>query len=224
VILPDLFSRFRDIPEPPRDEEDTQTNPPLTLRLSLLQEAIAALTPLTDKVAEVEEHLARLAREQFKANTLTENALGVAKAALARTSPEQSPAVESASQVMPPIPNLRLLEAIMPILDSIEAALASGQTQCDQMADERAREILMGWLEGQRLLRDRLLALFDKENVRPIESIGQVFDPYRHVAVETVYDPLRATGTIIEERRRGYETDQRVLRFAQVIVTTNQPA
>jgi len=45
--------------------------------------------------------------------------------------------------------------------------------------------------------------LADKENVRPIDSVGQVFDPYRHVAVETVFDPSRPTGTIVEERRRG---------------------
>ncbi len=218
--MPGLVSRLKRL-FAPEDEDDTQTKPPLGLRLARLeQESIASMAALTDKLAEFEKHLTRLSREQFKANALTEDALAEVKTL--RTTPQSTPAAERPSQLKPPISNVRLLEALMPILDSIEAGLVSGQTQCSLIADEHAREILVGWLDGQRLLRDRLLALFDKENVRPIESVGQIFDPYRHVAVETVYDPLRDTGTIIEERRRGYETDQRVLRFADVVVTSNQ--
>ncbi len=207
----------------PEKSDETLTNQPLAQRLTRLeQESLSSIAALTDQVAEFDKHLARLSREQFKANVLTEGTLAEVKAALLRWSQERPPTAERPSQMKTPIPNLRLLEALMPFLDSIEAGLVSGQSQCDLIADDHSREILIGWLDGQRLLRERLLALFDKENVRPIESVGQVFDPFRHVVVETMYDPLRAVGTIVEERRRGYEIDQRVLRFAEVVVTSNQ--
>lgn len=204
----------------PEDEDDTLTNPPLEQQLLGLEQAsVEALALLAEKVEGVEKIVSRLAKEQFKANSLTEDALAAVKSTL--LPPVGSP-VERASQMKPPAPNSRLLEALMPILDGIEAGLVSGQTQASLIGDQRARDTLMGWLEGQRLLRDRLLALLDKENVRPIESVGQLFDPYHHVAVDTVFDPSQPTGTIVEERRRGYETDQRVLRFAEVVVTSQR--
>ncbi len=204
-----LFSRFRHerTPEP---ENETLTNPPLEQQLvRAQQDTLAALVTLTNAVAGLETNLARLSKEQYRAAALAENSLAELKSASARAAPEK---------------DTRLWEALMPILDGIEAGLLSGQTQCNLIADEEARATLLGWLEGQRLLRDRLLALFDKENVRPIECLGRPFDPYRHVAVETVYDAQRPAGTIVEERRRGYSLDGHVLRYAEVVVTSQKPS
>jgi molecular chaperone GrpE len=122
----------------------------------------------------------------------------------------------------PPEQNTKVLEALMPVLDSIEAGLSSGKAQLDYIEDAAAREILAGWLEGQRLLRERLLTLLERENVRPIPTLGEHFDPFRHVAVESIYDAARPIGTIVEERMRGYMLDKRVLRFAQVVVTRDR--
>lgn len=185
------------------------------------QQLTAQLAALSDTAAALEKHVARFSKEQFKANTLAEGAVADAHAAVnvARTALERLSTEERPSQVRPPDGTGRLLEALMPILDGLEAGLASGETQVQSLADATARETLRGWLEGQRLLRERLLALFAKEGIRPIPTLDRAFDPYRHVAVETVDDPTRPPGTIQAERRRGYETDQRVLRFADVIVT-----
>ena len=207
-----LFSRFRreETPEPDSDQ-DTVANPPPEQQqiFRVQQDTLAAVATLAKTVAGLEANLARLSREQYKASALTQNALAELQATLPGSGERVAP-------------DTRLLEAFMPILDGIEAGLLSGQTQCEVIADVQARETLTGWLEGQRLLRERLLALFDRENVRPIECLGQPFDPYRHVAVETLYDPQRPAGTIVEERRRGYAVAGRVLRFAEVVVTTNR--
>ena len=202
--------------------DDTLTNPPVAQQLLRLeQDSAASLAFLAEKVEGFEKHLSRLSKEQFKANSLTEDAMAALKSTLVPPI-ERTPVSDRASQMKPPVSNTRLLESLMPILDGIEAGLVSGQNQANLIGDQRARDTLIGWLEGQRLLRDRLLAVLDKENVRPIDGVGQAFDPYRHVAVETVFDPARPAGTIVEERRRGYETDQRVLRFAEVVVTSQR--
>jgi molecular chaperone GrpE len=114
------------------------------------------------------------------------------------------------------------MESLMPVLDAIEAGLESGRVQIDHLDNTEARALLAAWLDGQRLLRDRVLALFEREGIRPMDALGQRFDPFRHVAVERTFDPLRVPGTIVSERRRGYEMGGRVLRFAEVIVTTDR--
>jgi molecular chaperone GrpE len=118
---------------------------------------------------------------------------------------------------------LRVLESLMPVLDAIEAGLESGRGQLDHLDDAQARALLAAWLDGQRLLRERILSLFEREGIRPIDALGQRFDPFRHVAVERIFDPLRVPGIIVSERRRGYEVSGRVLRFAEVLVTTDRP-
>lgn len=200
----------------------------------------AQIAALTETVAALEKTISRAAKEQLKSNMLAEDALAEAKTAVsvARTAldrlnsgsapqavSERSISDERPSQLRSPLAsaNTRLLEAFMPILDRIEAGLQSGTAQLERLPDDPYREILAGWLDGQRLLRERILALFEKENVRSITTIGQPFDPYRHVAVETLNDPSHPPGTIIEERRRGYEIGQRVLRFAEVVVSSAKP-
>ncbi len=189
-----------------------------------LSEQGQQIAVLNETAAALEKHLERFSKEQFKANTLAESAVADAHAAVnvVRTAmklmtAEERPAIARAAA--PNVNNTRLIEALMPILDGIEAGLESGEMQLDSIPDEQAREMLSGWLEGQRLLRERLLALFDKEGVRPMLTVGRPFDPYRHVAVETAQDAERAPGLILSERRRGYEQGERVLRFAEVVVS-----
>jgi molecular chaperone GrpE len=78
---------------------------------------------------------------------------------------------------------------------------------------------LAAWLEGLKFVRDRLLDLLAAEGVRPIEAVGDAFDPYLHVVVETVpaTDSVPA-GTVVRETRRGYLAGETVLRYAEVVV------
>jgi molecular chaperone GrpE len=56
----------------------------------------------------------------------------------------------------------------------------------------------------------------EKEGVRPIESIGEKFDPEIHHAVAVVKRDGVEQGTIIEDLRRGYFWKKKLLRPAQV--------
>ncbi len=137
--------------------------------------------------------LSRLAREQLRANEIGERALREAResAALARTALDRpSPAAREVRLPTgrPALPistpaepagepeqkALRVLESLMPVLDAIEAGLESGRGQLEHLDDAQARTLLAAWLDGQRLLRERLLSLFEREGIRlhPGISIG----------------------------------------------------
>ncbi len=87
--------------------------------------------------------------------------------------------------------------------------------------DSQAAAILTAWLDGQRLLRDRLLAILNEAGIQAVPTIGQPFDPYRHVAVSTVEDEALPDGHIVAEERQGYTAGDHVLRYAEVVVVKN---
>ncbi len=77
----------------------------------------------------------------------------------------------------------------------------------------------IAWLRGLELVRERLLETLAMEGVEPIETLGQPFDPHRHLALDTApASPEIAPGTIVAELRRGYVAGSRVLRYAEVVV------
>ena len=71
-----------------------------------------------------------------------------------------------------------------------------------------------------------IMQQFDKtlhaEEVRPIESIGKVFDPYYQHAVNRVSDLDKPDGVILEEYQRGYMLKEKVLRPAVVCVNRHE--
>jgi molecular chaperone GrpE len=66
---------------------------------------------------------------------------------------------------------------------------------------------------------DKMLSL---EGIRPIESVGQEFDPYYQHAVQRVNDPEKPDGLILEEFQRGYMLKEKVLRPAVVCVNRHE--
>ena len=81
------------------------------------------------------------------------------------------------------------------------------------------REAFAAWLRGLELVRARWRATLAAEGVRSIDTVGQPFDPHRHVAVDTApAGPDVVPGHIVAEVRAGYAASDRVLRYAEVIV------
>jgi GrpE len=74
------------------------------------------------------------------------------------------------------------------------------------------------WLQGLLLIEGRLQALLDREGVRPMQALGEAFDPHRHLAVATSRGGSRPDGTVVAEELRGYLAGDRVLRHAEVVV------
>lgn len=104
----------------------------------------------------------------------------------------------------------RVLAELPGVLDNLERALKHAG------APGAAPETLA---QGVELVCKQLQEVLSRFGVEPIAALGGTFDPHLHEAmarVETAGDP--PDGTVIEEYRRGYLLDGRVLRPALVAV------
>ena len=61
--------------------------------------------------------------------------------------------------------------------------------------------------------------LLSENNVKPIEAVGEIFDPRLHEAVSTIEDNSLDDGTITQEVAKGYISFEDVLRPSKVIVS-----
>jgi molecular chaperone GrpE len=92
------------------------------------------------------------------------------------------------------------LHKLLPLLDSFDQALRNPGPEKD----------------GIGLLHRQLLAILSTEGVRPIETIGQRFDPYRHEVLLQESLEGKEDETVLEEIQKGYMVHDKVLRYAKV--------
>lgn len=76
-----------------------------------------------------------------------------------------------------------------------------------------------GWLQGLELVRERFLSLLAKESIQPIDALGKPFDPRLHVATGGEERSDVAANTVVTVLRKGYIQGERVLRYAEVLVS-----
>jgi len=94
-----------------------------------------------------------------------------------------------------------LIHDLLPVLDDLERAISSLPPEMRDLT----------WVQGVLLIERKLAALFEQRGLKPIEAIGQPFDPNEHEAVLREGDPGEAT-TVTGELQRGYRLNDRVLR------------
>lgn len=86
-----------------------------------------------------------------------------------------------------------------------------------------AATALNGWLRNLALVRDRFLTLMALEGIQPIQALKQPFDPRLHVVVQSEPRGDLPPNTIVREVRRGFRQANRVLRYAEVVVSRTPP-
>jgi molecular chaperone GrpE len=101
-----------------------------------------------------------------------------------------------------------LMKEILNALDSFELALKNASTQTD------AQNMLRGFELIYKQLQDTLTRF----GLKPIEAKGKKFDPHFHNAVSTQPTNEVEENTVVEEMRKGYLLNGRLLRPAMVAV------
>lgn len=178
-----------------------------------------------ENLGDLAEQVRKLAKTQFKTNTLQESQLAQQQETLtnlqkALTQQERSLA-ELAQQREQAVAaaELEVLKSLLPVLDSLDDAFAVGRRQVLQLPMSReVRQAIIGWLDGIRLARMRLLDVLAAHQITPIPTVGQPFDPHRHIAVATDTGGRAPDGVIVGQDRAGYATPTKVLREAEVVV------
>lgn len=112
--------------------------------------------------------------------------------------------------------NEGILEGMVPVLDSLEAAIKSAAEKVE--ADNASPEFT-SFNEGVELVHKQLLDALKIHGLEPIEAVGETFDPNQHEALLVTPSDDVPEGQIIEEFRCGYMLHTRVLRASQVVVS-----
>jgi molecular chaperone GrpE len=94
---------------------------------------------------------------------------------------------------------------LLPVLDTLERALAAGSTDA-------------AFYEGVAATHRLFLSALREAGAEPVETVGRPFDPTVHEAVATVSSNGVAPGTVAREVRRGWRLGNDLLRAAQVVV------
>ena len=100
------------------------------------------------------------------------------------------------------------VEQFLPVLDNFQLALkATGSA-------EQLRT-------GVELIVKQMEEALRSLNVQPVETVGTLFDPRFHEALEMVERPDLPDHQVFDEVRRGYKIKERLLRPALVRVVNN---
>jgi len=80
-------------------------------------------------------------------------------------------------------------------------------------------EALKKTIEHLNIIHKDLISIFEKNNIKPIESLNKKLDPNFHQAMMEIEDDSKEPGTIIQEIQKGFTIKDRLLRPSLVGVS-----
>ncbi len=102
-----------------------------------------------------------------------------------------------------------LVVSLLPVLDDFERALRAMETATDVAPVK----------EGVTLIQSKLKGALTKHGLKEMESIGTPFDPELQEAITNIPAPTDdLKGKVVDEMEKGYFLNDKVVRFAKVIV------
>ena len=101
-----------------------------------------------------------------------------------------------------------VVEKILPVVDNFERGLA---TIPEEDADS-------AFASGMKMIYKQMMDELDKLGVKPIEAVGQEFDPNFHNAVMQVESEEYESGVVAQELLKGYMYRDTVVRHSMVAV------
>ena len=101
-----------------------------------------------------------------------------------------------------------IVEKILPVIDNFERGLAA-------VPDDKKDD---PFITGMDKVYKQMLAELDAAGVKPIECVGQEFDPDFHNAVMQVENDELESGTVAQELQKGYMYKDSVVRHSMVSV------
>lgn len=110
-----------------------------------------------------------------------------------------------------------IFREILPVVDNLERAV--GQGVVDGVGAEKNLEAL---IEGVQLTLKSVMTTLEKFEVKPIESIGQIFDPKHQEALTMEVSENIPVNHVVNEFERGYYYKDRLLRAAKVTVSSGK--
>lgn len=104
--------------------------------------------------------------------------------------------------------NEKILGDLLAVVDNMERAITHSRDKKD----------FTSLIDGLELTMKEFRGVFEKHGVQSVESVGQLFDPSKHHAVAMIESDTHGDNVIVEEFRKGYLLNDRVLRPSLVSV------
>ena len=101
-----------------------------------------------------------------------------------------------------------VIEKILPVVDNFERGLAT-------VPEEKQED---PFVDGMSRVYKQLLTELENIGVKPIEAVGQEFDPNLHNAVMQVESEEYESGVVAQELQKGYTYRDSVVRHSMVSV------
>jgi len=110
-----------------------------------------------------------------------------------------------------------ILRELLATADNLARALEQGQAESGD-----AQKKLDALLEGVELTSKGLVSVLEKFEVTPIESMGREFNPDEMDALTMESSEEVPVNHVLQEFAKGYRFKDRVLRHAQVVVSSGK--
>ena len=101
-----------------------------------------------------------------------------------------------------------VIDKLLPIVDNFERGFGT-------VAEEDKED---AFVTGMDMVYKQLMTMFETIGVKPIEAVGQEFNPDLHNAVMHVEDETVGENIIVEEFQKGYTYHDIVVRYSMVKV------
>lgn len=101
----------------------------------------------------------------------------------------------------------QLIMSLLPVLDNLERAQTVNNENIDKLT------------AGVEMICRQLQDVLVKEGLKPIPSVGEQFNPEIHEAVMRAENSGYPENTVIEELRRGFTLNDKVIRASMVKVS-----
>jgi molecular chaperone GrpE len=108
-----------------------------------------------------------------------------------------------------------IFRELLPVVDNLERAVDQGIVD-----GVEAEQNLNALLEGVELTLKSLQTTLEKFEVKPIDTIGQPFDPTVQEALSMEASESIPSNHVVSEFEKGYYYKDRLLRAARVIVSS----
>ena len=108
---------------------------------------------------------------------------------------------------------LPLINELLPVIDNLERA--------EQAAEQGGAT--GGLVDGVKMVISQFDAALAKYGCQKIEALGQEFDPHVHMALSQEPSAEHPSGHVSRVLQSGYKMHDRVVRPAQVFVSTGNP-
>lgn len=101
---------------------------------------------------------------------------------------------------------------LLSVADNMQRALAAMPAEAREKADDATRNLLA----GVELTERELIKVFERYNIRKVETVGAKFDPNFHQALFEMPTKDHPPGTVTQEMQSGFAIGERCLRPAMV--------